>query len=74
MIDALKVYPLLDGRLEKMSEDLTQRSYGSRTFTCNSLQFKTILSSQVNDGMKCNFFHVTLLFGAARRCLIWWEV
>lgn len=44
VIDALKVYPVLDGRLEKTSEDLTQRSYGSRTFTCNSLQFKTVYS------------------------------
>lgn len=44
VIDAVKVYPVLDGRLEKMSEDLTQRSYGSRTFTCNSLQFKTVYS------------------------------
>ena len=38
------------------------------------LQLKTVtLSSQVNDGMRCNFSHLTLLFGPARRCLVWWE-
>lgn len=54
---------------------LTQRSCCSRTFTCISLQFKTvlILSSQVNDRTKCNFSPLTLLFGAARTCLVWWD-
>lgn len=54
---------------------LTQRSYGSRTFTGNYLRFEAvILSSHVKGGIKRNFSHLTLLSRAARRCLIWWEM
>lgn len=54
---------------------LTQRSYGSRTFTGNYLRFEAvILSSHVKGGIKRNFSHLTLLSRAARQCLIWWEM
>lgn len=53
----------------------SQTSYGSRTFTCSYLQFKTVtLSSHVNGGITCNFSHLILLLGAARKCFIWWEM
>lgn len=41
-----------------------QTTYGSRTFTCNYLQFKTItLSRYINAVMKCNFYLMWLYCG-----------